>query len=56
MKSYIHEYVEPLGNGRAIMQRDVVVDGKLVPELSGHIGSPAPIATVRKHESYQVLR
>lgn len=46
----IHEYAEPLGNGRAQMQRDVVVDGKLVPELSGPVGSPAPIETVRQYE------
>ena len=53
--SYVHEYPEPMAHGRAIMQRDVVIDGRLVPELSGHVGSPAPWATVAAHEHKLVL-
>lgn len=49
-RSYIHRYAETLGNGRGIMRVDVVIDGKLVNELSGTEGSPAPLETVRKHE------
>lgn len=48
--SYIHDYAETLGHGRGIMRRDTVIDGQLVPELSGEVGSPAPLETVRRHE------
>jgi hypothetical protein len=54
-RSYIHYYAEGLGNGRGILRCDVVVDGVLVPELSGEVGSPAPIDTVRQHERTFVL-
>lgn len=53
MRSLIHYYSEPVGNvadGRAVLRRDVIVDDVLVPELSGILGSPAPVATVREHE------
>lgn len=42
-----HYYAEPLPGKRAQMQVDVVIDGRLVPELSGKVGSPAPESTVR---------
>jgi hypothetical protein len=48
--SFIAYEADPLPGGRAQMVRTVVVDGETVPELSGPIGSPAPIATVREHE------
>lgn len=48
MESYIAYFVEPLGNGRAVMRVDIVVDGVLV---DSHLeGSPAPIETVRRYE------
>jgi hypothetical protein len=49
-RNVIHYYSDALPGGRAQLMRDVVVDGKIVPELSGPIGSPAPAATVREHE------
>jgi hypothetical protein len=57
MNSYINRYAETLGDGtgRAIMRIDTVIDGELVPELSGTEGSPASIETVRRHESRLVL-
>ncbi len=48
MRSYIHYYAEPLGNGRAVMRVDVVADGDLVESHTD--GSPAPIETVRAYE------
>lgn len=48
-QSYISHYAEPLGNGRAIMRVDIVIDGQLVDSHTE--GSPAPIETVRRHES-----
>jgi len=51
-RSYIDEYVEPRPHGRAVLQRDVVIDGELVAELSGTVGSPAPVDTVRRHERF----
>jgi hypothetical protein len=48
--SYIAYEAEPLPGKRAQMIRTVVVDGEVVPEMTGPIGSPAPIATVRKYE------
>lgn len=48
--NYIDYYAESLGNGRGILRCDVVVNGELVQELSGTVGSPAPMATVQQHE------
>lgn len=53
-RSFIHHYAESLGNGRAIMRVDVVFDGKLVDSHTE--GSPAPMETVRQHESMYVMR
>lgn len=51
--SYIRYYAESLGNGRAIMRVDTVVDGKLIDSHTS--GSPAPIETVRRYEAkYQL--
>jgi hypothetical protein len=51
--SYIARYAEALGHGRAIMRVDVVIDGRLVQSWLD--GSPAPIATVKAHESRLAL-
>ncbi|MCL2393053.1 MAG: hypothetical protein FWC87_00070 [Acidimicrobiaceae bacterium] len=40
-----HYFAESLGQGRAILRRDVVHHGRLVE--SHTIGSPAPIASVK---------
>lgn len=48
--SFVDYYAESLGHGRGVMRRDVVIEGVLVPELSGLDGSPAPLATVQRHE------
>lgn len=48
--SYIRYHAVDLGFGRAVMRREVVIDGEYVAELSGTTGSPAPIETVRQHE------
>ncbi len=53
MKIEFIYYAEPLGNGRAIMRVDTVVDGVLVE--SDTSGSPAPIETVRAHEERRVV-
>jgi hypothetical protein len=45
----IDYYTEPRAGGRAQLYRDVVVDGDLIPELSGPVGSVAPVDTVRTH-------
>jgi hypothetical protein len=51
--NYIHRYAENLGHGRGIMRVDIVVHGKLV---NSHLeGSPAPIETVRAHESKHMI-
>ena len=50
----IHQYAEKLPGERGQLHRDVVIDGRLVPELSGPTGSPAPWATVKAHESTRV--
>lgn len=50
MRDRIVYYAEALGSGRAQLCRDVVVDGALVPELGGPVGSPAPAAVVAAHE------
>jgi hypothetical protein len=49
-RSEIVYRVEPLPGGRGRLHRDVVVHGELRAELSGPIGSPAPIDVVRQHE------
>ena len=49
-RNLIHYWAEPLPGKRGQLMRDVVVDSKIVAELSGPIGSPAPIETVRKFE------
>lgn len=46
--SEIIYYVEPLPGGRGRLHRDVIVHGELRSELSGPIGSPAPIDDVRR--------
>lgn len=56
MASYIHRYAEPCGKGRGIMRVDVVVDDRLISELSGTEGSPAPFETVKAHEEKVMLR
>lgn len=48
--SKIVYYAEQLPGGRGQLYRDVVVHGELRSELSGPIGSPAPIDFVRHHE------
>lgn len=48
--SEIVYWTEPLPGDRGQLYRDVVVDGKILTELSGKIGSPAPIAAVREFE------
>lgn len=54
-RNLITYYAEPLPGGRAILCRDVVIDGDLVTELSGKVGSPAPAETVRAHELTLIL-
>lgn len=53
MRGEIVYFTEPLGNGRAVLRRDVTYGGVLVE--TEIIGSPAPIETVRKHEKRIVL-
>lgn len=43
-------FADPLPGDRAQPRRDVVIDGVIVPELSGTIGSPGPAVAVRAHE------
>jgi hypothetical protein len=50
MMLVITYYAEQVRPGYSIMRRDVVVDGSLVPELSGTDGSPAPTETVKRYE------
>jgi hypothetical protein len=45
----IDYYTEPRPGGRAQLFVDVVVDGELIPELSGSVGSVAPVDSVRPH-------
>lgn len=47
-RSEIVYYAEPLGDGRAVMRVDTVLEGVL--EETHLDGSPAPIETVRAHE------
>jgi hypothetical protein len=54
VRNFIEYYAEPLGNGRAIMRCDIVVEDKLL--LSYTVGSPAPETTVRQHEQKISLR
>lgn len=42
-------YAEPLPGGRGQMRCDVVFHGRLVDSFP--VGSPAPFATVKRHES-----
>lgn len=52
--SFIRSYAEPLGDGRAVMRVDVIVDGAL--DHSYLDGSPAPIDTVRQYETTETIR
>lgn len=48
-RNLIHYYpvsIGPVSDRRAMLHVDVVVDDRIVPELSGPVGSPAPYATV----------
>lgn len=52
-RSFVEYAAEPLAHGRAIMRCEIVING--VVEQSYLVGSPAPIETVRKHESRHYL-
>lgn len=50
MTSEVVYWTESLPGNRGQLHRDVVVRGQLRSELSGPIGSPAPLDTVRTFE------
>jgi hypothetical protein len=48
-RNFIDYSAESLGNGRAVLRRDVVVHNTLVESYT--VGSPAPIESVREAET-----